>query len=84
MKYFIFKRENNIFKDILTDQTVKKIVDEKIAWNQHLMLGMQDTHTSVFSYITLKYGDDLISDIDLHNDFSPIPGVDYIQKSKPK
>lgn len=81
MKYFTFYRENNKFDDILNDPIIKKLIDEKISWLQHLMIGMQDDEEKAFSYITLKYGDEMTNPV---RDFSPVPGVDYMQKKDPK
>jgi hypothetical protein len=78
MKYYTFYRENNNFDDILNDQIIKKIIDEKLRWFQHLIIGMNEKHDQTFSYITLKYGDEMKQE--LVKDFSPIPGVDYIPK----
>jgi hypothetical protein len=80
MKYFTFFRESNNFDDILTDPIIKKLIDEKIKWMQHLMIGMQDSEEKAFSYITLKYGDEMKNPV---RDFSPIAGVDYVQKKDP-
>lgn len=78
MKYYTFYRENNNFDDILNDTIIKKIIDEKIRWFQHLIIGMNDKHDQTFSYITLKYGDEMVQE--LIKDRSPIPGVDYMPK----
>jgi hypothetical protein len=79
MKYYTFYRENNNFSDILTDNNIKKVVDMKISWHRHLMIGLKETTNSgTFSYITLKYGDEMKQE--LVRDFSPVPGVDYIPK----
>jgi hypothetical protein len=78
MKYFIFFRENNNFDDILSDIVIKKVIDEKISWGQHLMIGMNDKHEDKISYVTLKFGDEMVSNIT--KDFTPVPGVDYILK----
>jgi len=78
MKYYTFYRENNNFDDILNDQIIKKIIDEKMSWFQHLIIGMNEKHEQTFSYITLKYGDEMKPA--LVRDFSPVPGVDYIPK----
>ena len=78
MKYYTFYRENNNFDDILNDQIIKKIIDEKMRWYQYLIIGMNDKHEQTFSYITLKYGDEMKQE--LVKDFSPIPGIDYIPK----
>jgi hypothetical protein len=77
MKYYTFYRENNNFVDILTDINIKKVVDLKISWLRHLMIGIQVYNNDrIFSYITLKYGDEMIQP--LVKDFRPIPGVDYV------
>jgi hypothetical protein len=78
MKYYTFYRENNNFDDILNDQIIKKIIDEKMRWYQYLIIGMNDKHEQTFSYITLKYGDEMKQE--LVKDFSPIPGIDYVPK----
>jgi hypothetical protein len=78
MKYYTFYRENNNFDDILNDSIIKKIIDEKLRWYQYLIIGMNDKHEQSFSYITLKYGDEMKQE--LVKDFTPIPGIDYIPK----
>jgi hypothetical protein len=78
MKYYTFYRENNNFDDILNDTIIKKIIDEKLRWYQYLIIGMNDKHEQSFSYITLKYGDEMKQE--LVKDFTPIPGIDYIPK----
>jgi hypothetical protein len=78
MKYYTFYRENNNFDDILNDNIIKKIIDEKLRWYQYLIIGMNEKNEQSFSYITLKYGDEMKQE--LVKDFSPIPGVDYIPK----
>ncbi len=80
MKYFTFYRENNKFDDILTDPIIKKLIDEKVRWLNHLMIGIQDEEEKSFSYITLKYGDEMKNVV---RDFSPVPGIDYIPKKDP-
>ncbi len=77
MKYLTFYREDNIF-EILKDPVIKKIIDLKISWTKHLLIGMEDEHEKMFSYITLKYGDDMRKS--LCGDYTPIPGVDYLPK----
>lgn len=76
MKYLYFFREENNFDDILKDVTVKKCIKEKTTFYQYLFIAIPDnTHDHVISYITLKYGDSLRSD--LVKDYTPIPNVDY-------
>lgn len=78
MKFFKFYRESDDFEDILKDASIKKSIDLKISWNRHLIIGLRDESEQTQSLITLKYGDDMISD--LVKDFTPVPGVDYIPK----
>ncbi len=80
MRYYTFYRENNNFDDILNDSILKKSIDEVTTWYQHLMIGVYETekNNQNNSYITLKYGDEMIND--LIKDHSPVPGVDYIPK----
>jgi len=78
-KFYTFHRSNNDFTDILSDTNIKKVIDTKITWWQHLMIGIEESKNSgTFSYITLKYGDEMIPS--LVQDFSPVPGVDYVPK----
>jgi hypothetical protein len=78
MKYFTFARESNKFDDILKDATIKKAIRTKILFRNHLIIGIDLGQGQTESYITLKYGEDLIND--LIKDFSPIPNVDYVPK----
>lgn len=78
-KFYTFYRSNNDFSDILTDTNIKKVIDTKITWWQHLMIGIEEKKNSgTFSYITLKYGDDMVQS--LPKDYTPVPGIDYIPK----
>lgn len=81
MKYFTFYRENNNFDDILNDVNLKKLIDLKTTWYQHVMIGMHDDDKTT-SYVTLKYGDEMV--IELVKDRSPISGVDYSPKRESK
>lgn len=73
--YFTFYRESNDFSDILKDQILKKITHMKIKWVNYLMIGIHTKDDGNKSYITLKYGDSIITDIT--KDYSPVPNVDY-------
>ena len=77
MKYITFYRESSDFEDILKDPNIKKLIYEKTKWFQHLTLGIEDDE-KIFSYITLKYGDDIRTN--LVKDHSPIPYIDYTPK----
>lgn len=77
MNTFIFKRESDDFKDILTDVSLAKIIRQKTVWTNHLMITLSLlAPESIVSYIRLKYGDDLVPAS--KTDFTPIPGKDYI------
>ena len=82
MKYYIFYREDNNFDDILTDPIIKKLFDFKIKWSQYLMLGSNKVSSETYSYMLLKYGDDLKRKSDIFMDRSPISGKDYIPDPK--
>jgi glutaredoxin-related protein len=80
MKYINFYRENNNFDDILKDANIKKHIKEKTKWLNHLCIGILEKEERIFSYITLKYGDEMRNK--LTKDYSPIPNIDYIPKRK--
>lgn len=80
MKYINFYRENNNFDDILNDTNIKKHIKEKIKWLNYLRIGIKESEERIFSYITLKYGDEMRNK--LTEDYSPIPHIDYIPKRK--
>jgi hypothetical protein len=82
MKYYTFRRESNNFTDILKDPSLKKKIYNKIKWDEHLMIGVDDIDDKIESYIFLKYGDELQTS--LFKDRTPTPGVDYIPSKKPK
>ena len=80
MKYYTFHRSDNNFDDILKDPSLSKLIDEKISWRNYLMIGISDDakNNQAFSYITIKYGDDMVTS--LVRDFRPLPGIDYVPK----
>lgn len=79
MRYFTFKRESNNFTDILTDINIKKLIRMKLSWKNHLLIGLleNDGSEKTSSYVTIKYGDDMINGV-AENDYSPKPYVDYM------
>ncbi len=77
-QYFNFYRESNNFDDILNDKNIKKLIHSKTKWAKHLRISVTNSD-SVYSYIILKYGDDLIYK-NLTKDFTPIPNRDYAVK----
>lgn len=83
MKYIYFHRTTNDFTDILKDSVIKPHVYVKISWTNYLLLGLADDkkEDSIISYVNLKFGDDIATDI--HADFTPIPNKDYVVKPNP-
>jgi len=78
MKYYTFYRESNNFDDILTDASIKKFISERIRWLNYLKIGIneyQKEAEKVFFYITLKYGDEIRTN--LTKDYSPVAHQDY-------
>ena len=85
IKYYIFYREDNKFDDILDDTNLKKLFNIKISWNQYLMLGSDSVSDETYSYMLLKYGDDMKNIRNIVTDRKPIPGVDYtLDPKRPK
>lgn len=82
MKYFIFYRESNDFKDILSDACLKKLFQHKLKWKNYLMVGSDKVNDETYSYILLKYGDDLKNKNDVFKDRKPVPFIDYTPDSK--
>lgn len=77
MKYYTFYRESNNFTDILNDIVIKKYIEEVVTWKYYLNIGIENKNESkVNIHITLKYGDELKTD--LIKDYAPKPNVDYI------
>ena len=80
MKHYIFQRESSNFDDILKDVSIKSKIYTVITWKGHLRLGIQDYDNKLSSYIMLKYGDEIRTN--LTTDYSPKPAIDYIPKRK--
>ena len=77
MKYYVFKRESNKFDDILNDVALKPVARHKIRFKDHLILGFDDDDEKIMAFMTIKYGDDMISFSDIVPDRTPIMGKDY-------
>ena len=79
MKYYIFKRTDNNFKDILNDPCFKGKVYTKITWSKHMMIGLDnDLPEDTVSYLYLKFGDDLVDFNNICKDREPIRNKDYV------
>lgn len=79
MKYYTFYRESNDFTDILNDQSIKKEIDVKIMWKNHLLIGLHYNVTDqLLGYIVLKYGEDITKLTT--KDYSPVANIDYTPK----
>lgn len=77
MKHFIFRRHSNNFDDITKDPMIKKYIREKIKWPEHLFLGIEEENGEVLSYLMLKFGDDLLQNVAVCKDRTPIMYKDY-------
>lgn len=85
MKGFVFKRNTDNFADILSDKHIKKHIYVHIEYMSHLILLMLDNNDKIDelrTYITLKYGEDLVNFNDFVKDRTPVPNVDYVPKKK--
>jgi hypothetical protein len=49
-----------------------------------MILGFLDSDEKIMSYMTIKFGDDMINSSHIIPDRTPIPGKDYIPTKKPK
>ena len=58
MKYYTFYRESNKFDDILNDINLKKIVRQKVSWDNYLMIGIDNFQKDVDKILEgIKKGD---------------------------
>ena len=76
--YAVFHRESNNFSDILTDPVIKKSIRMQMSFKDHLILTLKDDKD--FSYLILKFGDDITNMSSIIPDRSPIAGKDYTPK----
>ncbi len=85
MKYFIFYREDNNFKDILKDKNIKNYFQYKVFWKQYLLVGSESISEEIQSYLLLKYGDDIKDASYIFPNRQPVPFVDYTpDRNRPK
>jgi len=77
MKYYIFYREDDDFNDILHDANIKKLLDVKLRYSQHLLMGGEEIPEDIQSYIVLKYGDIIKDKKDIFLDRKPKINIDY-------
>lgn len=83
MNYYIFKKEDNDFNELLKDKILKPLLKFKIKFHQHLILGSYDKiDEQLASYITLKYGEIMVNKYDMFVDFTPKINVDYTPDRK--
>lgn len=80
MKYTVLHRENNNFKDILSDPVIKKAIRTKLSFDKFLILELDDEQN--VSYLIIKYGDDVVSLSHIIPDRTPIPNKDYVPEGK--
>lgn len=83
MNYYIFKKEDNDFSELLNDKELKPLFIFKLKYDQHIILGSYDKVESILeSYITLKYGELLVSKSDVFINRKPKVFVDYTPDTK--
>ena len=78
MRHYIFERDSNKFDDILKDSSLKTKISTVMTWRGHLMIGFDHIDDKLESYIVLKFGDDIRTQ--LTKDFAPKAGIDYIPR----
>lgn len=74
MTTLIFRNENNDFSEILKDKTLKKVIQTKLFWDNHMLVSFRKDD-KILSYIILKYGNSIVDNV--IRDFSPVRGKDY-------
>lgn len=80
-----FKRSNNNFDDILNDSSLKKFIDYKITWSNHLLIKFTYVMPNeIKTYINIKYGDDIVDRTQIVPDRTPKMYVDYIPEPRNK
>lgn len=83
MNYYIFKKDDDDFSELLKDKILKPLLRFKIKFRHHLILGSNDQiDEKLSSYITLKYGDMMVNKYDMFVDRSPKINVDYTPDRK--
>ena len=76
---FNFHRNSDDFTDILTDTQFKNKIVSTVKFPRYLIITLKnDIPDSIFTYITLKYGDDLVDE--MVPDRKPIMYKDYTPK----
>ncbi len=80
---FIFYQKDNDFSGVLKDTAIKRRILHKIMWNNHMILKLKTVRgVDMSAYISLKYGEMLISWGDLIVDRTPKADVDYTPNIK--
>lgn len=78
MNYYVFKKEDDNFEEFLNDKNLRPLLKFKIKFKNHLMLASyEEVDQQLQSYVTLKYGDYMVSKTEIFGDFTPKPFVDY-------
>ncbi len=78
MNYYIFKTQGNDLSEMLRDKTLKPIFNFKMKFKDHIILGSYDQiNEQLSSYITLKYGDMMVSKTNMFMDNKPKMHIDY-------
>lgn len=79
-----FYRKSNDFTDILSDPILKKHIRYKIKFENHLFILFDDSENmeKLQSYVSLKYGDSIISFNSIAPDRKPVMNKDYAPEPK--
>lgn len=79
--HYCFRGEKEDLNDIITDINIKKYINTKIFWNNHVLIGFNYKFSSEnASYLVIKYGEFMINERDIFGDRSPVLFKDYIPK----
>lgn len=86
MKYYIFKNENDDFRDLLADPVLKKEFNVRVRWKNHLLLGNRSIapNQNILSYVNLKFGESMVSVTKVIPDHGPVMFKDYHPGKLPK
>lgn len=82
-KIILLRRESRDFRDVLKDPILDRISSS--LFHKYLMLIFEpfnDSHEADITYVTLKYGEDLVGITTVIKDRTPVPNYDYIPSPK--
>lgn len=78
-KAFFFFSEDNNFKELLNDSTLKPHISTKIVWKKYLIIEFDITFKPEHeSYLLIKYGEHIRDPYTLFKNRKPIIFKDYL------